>query len=112
MMRMEQKLCIMGRSTDAPCPYPATESLPHRFGGDEAHLCVFHAATEPLVDEVNELGVSLDLVRTYLKDARDHPDARPLVRALERAEADFSERLELVEKVLDDLNAAEHRLMR
>jgi len=32
-----------------------------------------------------------------------------LVTVLERAAADFSERMELAEKILDDLSAAEHR---
>ncbi len=111
-MKTEQKLCLMGRATDSPCPFPATEALPHRFPGDEARLCAFHAASEPLVDESNELGVSLELVRGYLKGARRHPAAAPLVGVLERAEADFSERLGIVEKVLGDLWAAEHKLMR
>jgi len=109
--KTEPKLCIMGRAMPNPCPFPATEALPHRFPGDEAHLCAFHAATEPLVDESNELAVSLDLVRAYLKGARKH-DSGPLVTVLERAEADFSGRLELIEKALEDLEAAEFKLMR
>ncbi len=112
MMKTEQKLCIMGSAMPNPCPFPATEALPHRFPGDEPHLCAFHAATEPLVEEVNELGVSLELVQAYLKAARRHPTAEPLVVVLERAEAEFSERLELVDKTLKDLEAAEFKLMR
>jgi hypothetical protein len=64
------------------------------------------------VDELDELGVSLALVRAYLKGARRHPDATALVAVLERAEADFSERRALAYKVLEDLQAAGHRLMR
>ncbi len=112
MMETEQKLCIVGQSTDAGCIYPATESLPYRFGEDGPHLCAFHAATEPLVEESNDLGASLDLLRTYLKGARNHPAAGPLVRALEQVEAGLVEREELVDKVLDDLHAAERELMR
>ncbi len=108
----ERAACMMGRSTPNPCPFPATEALPHRFPGQEPHLCAFHAATEPLVDEQNELAVALELVTRYLEDARGYGAAAPLVALLERAEADFSARLALAEKVLDDLQAAEHKLMR
>lgn len=104
--------CSMGRRSPAPCPYPATVALPHRYGDDEPCLCLFHAATEPLADESDELAVSGDLLRAYLKGARRHPDARPLVTILERAEADFSERSAVVDKVLADLKAAEYALMR
>ncbi len=48
-----------------PVPLPGDEALSHPFPGDEARLCAFHAATEPLLDESNELGVSLQ--RAYLK---------------------------------------------
>ncbi len=101
--KAEQGFCIMGSSTPNPCPFPATEALPHRFPGDEAHLCAFHAATEPLVDEQTEAAVALELVTGYLEDARGYGAAAPLVALLERAEADFSARLALAEKVLDDL---------
>jgi hypothetical protein len=103
----EQKLCIMGASTDSPCPFPASVALPHRLPEGEERLCAYHAATEPLVDESNEIGVCLELVRAYLKGARRHHAAGPLVEVLERAEADFSERHALAEKVLNDLRAAE-----
>ncbi len=105
-------LCIMGRSLPDPCPYPATVPLPHRYPGDEPRLCAYHAATEPLSDESNELGVSLELVRAYLKGARRSPQAGQLVAILERVEADFSEREAVVDKVLADLRAAEFTLMR
>ena len=116
----EQELCIVGASTDSPCPFPATVALPHRrLPEGEDRLCAYHAATEPLVEESNEFGVCLELVRAYLKGARRHRAAGPLVEVLERAEADFSgaeadfsERHALAEKVLNDLRAAERRLMR
>lgn len=114
MMETEQKLCIMGRAMENPCPFPATVALPHRFGGDGEvpHLCAYHAATEPLVDESEELGMSLELVRAYLKGASRHSAAAPLITVLERVEADFSERMRMVDKVLKDLKAAECRDMR
>jgi hypothetical protein len=105
------KKCIMGASTDTPCPYPATEPVP-QWEDTSAHLCTFHAATEPLVDESDEIGVCLELVRTYLRGARRHPAAAPLVEALEWIEADYSARRERVGKVLEDLEAAERMLFR
>ncbi len=79
-------------------------------------LCGFHAATEPLVDEVNELGVALEKLRAYLEDARESSAEtggnEQLVTALERIRADFSGRLERAERVLNDLEAAERNLMR
>ena len=48
----------------------------------------------------------------YLKGARCQAPSALLVEVLERAEADFSERLAIARKVLKDLRAAERRLMR
>ena len=103
--------CIMRASTDTPCPFPATEPVPH-WEDRTAYLCGYHAATEPLVEESDEMGVCVTLVQAYLKGARNHPDAVPLVEALERVEADFLARQERVGKVLEDLEAAEFKLMR
>ena len=108
----EQKLCIVGGATDSPCPFPATVARPHRrLPEGEDRLCAYHAATEPLVAESNELGLCLELVRAYLKGARRQRAGR-LVEVLERAEADFLTRHALAEKVLNDLRAAERKLMR
>ncbi len=105
------KQCIMGANTEHPCPFPATEPVPG-WKDRTAHLCAFHVATEPLVEEQDEMGLCLELVRAYLKGARSHSSAAPLVEALERVEADFSARLERTTKVLDDLKAAERMLFR
>ncbi len=107
----EQKLCIVGGSTESPCPFPATHALPHRLP-EGKDMCAYHAATEPLVEESDELGVCLELVRAYLKGARRQAQAGPLVEVLERAEADFSERRALASGVLEDLREAERALMR
>ncbi len=40
-------------------------------------MCAYHAATEPLVNESNKLGVCLELVAVYLKGARRQPQAAP-----------------------------------
>ena len=112
-MKTEQRqLCIVGGATDRPCPFPAAHALPHGLPEGEEQLCAYHAATEPLVDESNEIGVCLELARAYLKGARRQAQAGPLVEDLERAEAEFSERHALAEKVLNDLRSAELTLMR
>ena len=77
--RSPAALCIMGSALPHPCPYPATEALPRQSGDDDRRLCAYHAATEPLVEESDELGVSLSLVRAYLKAARRHRATGPLV---------------------------------
>jgi hypothetical protein len=107
----ETKLCIVGGSTESPCPFPASVALPHMLPEGE-WFCAYHAATQPLADELDELNVSLELVRELHEGARDYPGASPLMQVLERAEADFSARLAHVEGVLKDLRAAEYRLMR
>lgn len=109
--RTDLGICGMGSKTEHPCPFPATVELPHKFG-DGYGLYAYHAATEPLVDEANELGAALEMIEAYLKDAREYTAAWRLVEALERIEADFSARMELAEKVLKDLEAAEFKLMR
>ncbi len=104
--------CIMGASTERPCTYPATEAL---RGWNEAKaapvLCAFHAATEPLYTESDALALGLDLFKDWEAEARQH-DSAPLLGLLERARAEFSARLERVDKVLEDLEAAEFKLMR
>jgi hypothetical protein len=109
---VETKLCLLGRSTESPCPFPATEAPSYMLPEGEPQLCAYHAAQEPLAEESNELGVCLELVRAYLEGARDQSGAGPLIEVLERAEADFSERHALAEKVLKDLREAERKLMR
>ena len=107
----KQQLCIVGGATDSPCPFPATHALPDRLPEGE-WLCAYHAATEPLAAASNQMVVCLELVQAYLKGARRQHTAGPLVEVLERAEADFSERHALAEKVLNDLRAAERTLIR
>ncbi len=95
-----------------PCRFPATVSLPDWLPDDGPQLCEFHAAILPLADEVDELGISQSLARTYLEAACRHPGAEALVTVLEHAEADFSERRGLLEKAIKDLKAAEYALIR
>ncbi len=50
--------------------------------------------------------------RAYIKGARKTTVAAEMVEALKRIEADFTHRHDLVESVLEELKAAEYRLMR
>jgi hypothetical protein len=113
--------CIVGASSEEPCPYPATE--PMRGWRDGAPmLCVFHAATEPLYAESDGLALGLELFEGWEAEARQHHSQQLLellerARAeftarLERARAEFTARLERLNKVLEDLEAAESELMR
>lgn len=50
--------------------------------------------------------------RAYIKGARKTTVAAEMVETLKRIEADFTHRHDLVESVLEELKAAEYRLMR
>ena len=104
------KRCIMGSASDAPCPYPVIDHVP-RSSLEEPHLCAYHAATEPLREEENDLNLALELFEEWQKVA-DHHGNRPLHDLLLRAQQEFEQRQALVEGVLDDLRAAEKRLRR
>lgn len=106
--RTDLGTCGMGSKTAHPCRFPATVEMHDGYYA----ICAYHAASEPLVDEVNEMGVALEKLEAYLADARETGRDERLVTALERIKADFSGRMELAEKVLDALDAAEHQLMR
>src|SRR5215203_246267 len=84
-----------------PCPphSPARPQGPTRQGSLGTPLCGWRAPTP------TPRG-------TWQTGSRRHPAAVPLVEALERLEADFAGRFERVEKVLQDLEAAEFKLMR
>ena len=103
--------CIMGRGMEKPCPFPATVRLPRHLFTEAAGICAFHAATEPLAHEQNELGLALEKIEGYLEEAREDDNVL-LVGALEHLQADFERRMELADKVLGDLNAAEWSLIR
>jgi hypothetical protein len=102
--------CIMGASTERPCSYPATEPIGGRSDGTPM-LCAFHAATEGLYRESDSLALALDLFKGWEAEALQH-DNGPTRELLARGAAEFSARQERVDKVLDDLEAAEFKLMR
>ena len=104
-MKTETHTCNMGRATDKPCRFPGVEQEPGRY------LCRFHAATEPLVEESDEMNFALDLVKGYIKDASNE-GSLVLVDALHRIREDFAERLSLADYVLESLREAERRDMR
>ena len=104
--KTETHTCNMGRATDSPCPFPG---VVERWEG--SYLCAFHAATQPLQDESEEMNVALDLLKGYVEDASNN-SAFELVDALKRIREDFAERLSLTDQVLADLREAERRDMR
>ncbi len=107
-----EERCHMGRKMPKPCPFPATVATPGRYPEDTPTLCAFHAAIMPLNEEADELNISLDLTRTYLIGVRRQPVPLELEGILERAEADFSARLELIRKTMKDLKTMEYALIR
>jgi len=104
--KTETHTCNMGRATDSPCPFPG---VVERWEG--SYLCAFHAATQPLQDESDEMNFALDLVKGYIKDASNE-GSLVLVDALKRIREDFAERLSLADYVLESLREAERRDMR
>jgi hypothetical protein len=107
--------CVQGigvAGASSPCPYPASKPLP-RWEDAGPRICDYHAAQQPLIDELDATGVALEMVEHYLKDAREsHAETDILVAALERIRVDFSGRFELAKRVIEDLDAAEDKLMR
>jgi hypothetical protein len=101
--------CIMGACTDTPCPFPATEPV-SRWEDSEAtaHLCAYHAATEPLVEDYDDLSLALELLKEWEEAANEHGN-RPLVDVLFRARLELGQRRELVAGVVEDLESAEKR---
>ncbi len=108
----EAERCVMGASTDTPCPFPATEPLPHHRAADAPNLCAFHAATEPLVEEESDLHMALDELLPEWQKRADELANRPLHDVLWRAQEELEQRLALIEGALEDLAAAERRLFR
>jgi len=74
-------------------------------------LCAFHASTEPLYRESDALALALELLEGWEAVAREH-DNGPTLELLARGASEFSARKEHVDKVLDDLEAAEAKLIR
>ena len=109
-IRQATEACIMGSATEQPCTYPATEPM-QRSGDDAPKLCAIHASTEALYIESDALALALELLGGWETQAREH-DNGPTLELLARGASEFSARKEHVDKVLDDLEAAEVKLMR
>ncbi len=108
----KRETCIVGADTETPCPYPATEPV-SRWGAQDRtpRLCAYHTATEPLVEEHDDLGLGLELLKEWEETAREHAN-RPLLDLLLGARLAFESRRDFVEGVLEDLEAAEKTLFR
>ena len=102
------KKCIMGASTESPCPYPATEPV-FRWSDTTAHLCAYHAATEPLVKEYDDLALALELLKEWEEAANEYGN-RPLLEVVFRARRELNQRRELVAGVVEALEAADKKL--
>ncbi len=102
--------CIMGGKTEHPCRYPATEPV-RRWNDGVENLCAFHAATQPLSKEADDLAIGLELFEGWEAQARQH-DNELVLELLEHAASRFTARLSRANKVLGDLEAAEFKLMR
>lgn len=105
------KRCLMGCSTEAPCPFPATERV-LGWSDKAPQLCTYHAATEPLVEEESDLRMALEELLPGWEKRADELGNRPLHDLLFRARQELEQRLALVSGVLEDLEAAERRLFR
>ena len=102
----ETKRCHMGRKTDNPCPFVATETVEmYASFEDGPHVCAYHVADNPIHDEIDEYGLALEKLEAYLKGARKN-DNRVLVKDLERLETDYRERLDWLKDLSDRLRAA------
>ncbi len=101
----------MGRSSESPCPFPATEPV-SRWSDRVPQLCAYHAATEPLVEEESDLHMALDELLPEWQKRADELANRPLHDVLWRAQEELEQRLALIEGVVEDLAAAERRLFR
>ena len=81
------------------------------FLGTEPRLCAYHAATEPLVEEENDLNLALELFAEWEKVANGQGN-RPLHGLLLRARKEFEQRLAFVEGLLEGLEVADRTLFR
>jgi hypothetical protein len=79
--------CIMGGSTDQPCPSPAVA----RWRGGSP-LCEEHYREAVVQEESDELTLSLDLLEAFVYEVRGH-SLQVLEENLERLQVGFQERL-------------------
>jgi hypothetical protein len=93
---MTEVKCIYGQSTERPYPRPGTVAQQGRLP-EQDRVCEVHAALTPLADEVEDLAFALERFNEWEEQARsDHNE--PLIKLLERARAEFSERMEFLEE--------------
>ena len=95
--------CTIGSSTAYPCPRPGT--LPFWTDGSGPRVCDLHGALGPLEEEARDLGLALEELEELEERARK-ADNRPLRGVVERARAEFSERLELLEENTQTISRA------
>ena len=93
---MTEVRCIYGQSAERPCPRPGTVDMPRHLP-DGIKVCEVHAALTPLFDEADDLAFALEMFEEWDEWARTN-DNEPLIRLLERARVEFTERKDLLEK--------------
>jgi hypothetical protein len=101
---MTEDKCIHGTSTERPCPRPATAERPGRLP-DGVRICEVHAALETLDDEVWDLALALEKL-DELEDYARKWGNRPLLGLVERARAEFSERMEFLGEHVEAVSLA------
>jgi hypothetical protein len=96
--------CIYGQSTERPCPRPATVERPGRLP-DGVRICEVHAALETLGDEVWDLALALEKLDELEEYAKKWGN-RPMLGLVERARAEFSERVEFLGEHVEAVSLA------
>lgn len=101
---MSEVRCTWASATENPCSRPGTVEQPDRLPAG-VKLCEVHAAIIPLWDDVNDLGLALEKLEE-LEEYAEESGNRPLLGLMERARAEFSERLQFLEEHLKSVSHA------
>ncbi len=104
----ETKRCEAGKSTDNPCPFVATERMPGWHDGPVLY-CAYHVADYPLIDELNDYGIALEIIEESLKKARRHDNVL-LIGDLERLKSDYQERSNFFGEVTRGIRSANDKV--
>lgn len=91
---MTEVKCIYGQSTERPCPRLGTVAQPGRLP-EQDRVCEVHAALTPLFDEADNLAFALEKLDELEEWTREYNNG-PKFGLVERARAEFSERMELL----------------
>lgn len=104
MMKVDLGTCIAGSVTDNPCGRLATTTQPHRLP-DNCGYCDFRAEVSEFFEEIDDLSIGLEFFEEWEERARQIGN-QPVLRLLEQARAEFTERLKLPAPRTDALERA------